>query len=145
MGPGRRAGAPRPPCACVEPNEEEDRVTQPDTREGGRELVDADAAYLNRVIDFVEGKASAAGAEAHDKCALGRWYYESGAERPRQAAHPKFPELGVVHMAFHLACEEAVRSKAAGEVEAARSALTRAAELAGQVRAALAAVLASRG
>jgi hypothetical protein len=120
-------------------------VKHPDDAPEARHISEADTTTLRRVVDFIEGKASAAALNAHDRCALGRWYYEASQDAGAVSRHPRFQELGVVHMAFHLACEEALRQKQAGDIETARSVLAKAAGLVGQVGAALSAVLGAGG
>lgn len=121
-------------------------MAQSDHGNAGPGFADGAESCLRSAVDYIEGRGTSPPPPlAHDKCALGRWYYEEAPREPGRAAHARFPELGVVHMAFHLACDEAIRSKDAGDLEAARAALRRAADLSRRVREALTAVLGPRG
>ncbi|MBN2206319.1 MAG: CZB domain-containing protein [Candidatus Aminicenantes bacterium] len=116
-------------------------MSKDDKKSHALKLADGAGPCLRSAVDYIEGRNSAPAPQAHDKCDLGRWYYETAPGETEHASHSRFPELGVVHMAFHLACDEAVRCKDAGDLEAARAALQRAADLSRQIRNALAAVL----
>lgn len=109
--------------------------------EKSTEIVGAHINFFHRVMDYVEGMISDPQAVAHDKCALGLWYFETAPGQSDRGPHPKFPELGACHMAFHLACEEAIRHRERGDVEAAKSAVLRAKELSRQVIGALTEIL----
>ena len=89
--------------------------------------------YLDDIVKYTEEGAQTRPPtpDPHD-CSLGQWYYD--AEQNAEAQnHPRFDELGELHIRFHEITAEAVEKAANGDTEEAKKLTSEAFALFGKI------------